>query len=124
MKNIILILSIIIAFSLSTEAQTKSDFCKRWDFVGYVYADITFTPSVLSNDYIYLNSEGKFSRMYKGSYQTGKWSWVSSTKQLKLYKSNMEESIIFKVDKITKNDLIITFKEVDDSVSIKYKHLE
>jgi hypothetical protein len=124
MKKILVALSFIIVFTVSAKAQSKSDFCKRWDFMGYVYSGITFSPSILSNDYLYLNSDGTFSRIYKGTYQIGRWRWLDSTKQLKLYKTNMEESIVFKVNKITSNDLLITFKEQNDSVRIKYKHLD
>ncbi len=120
MKKLITILILGIGFSFNVNAQTKSDFCKKWYLKGYVYWGFTFSPDENEkNDYLYFSSDGKYSAIDEGKYETGNWTWNSSGKKLYLIDSK-NNKLTLQVEDVTKNELKVVAEEDSDSITIKF----
>jgi len=120
MRKIIVILILGLFFSFSVNAQTKNDFCKKWYLKGYVYWGFTFSQDDNEkNDYLNFSSDGKYSAINEGKYETGTWTWKSSDKKLYLVDSKNNKSTL-QVEKITTNELIVIAEEDGDSITIKF----
>ena len=121
MNRIFVITILILAFSLNAKSQTKLDFCKKWNLVGYIYWGITFSPEETEkNDYLKFKEDGTFNSVDEGKLENGTWKWDSKNKSLHLYDNKSNEPLIFEVIKVTNNELILLLTDKKDSIKLKY----
>jgi hypothetical protein len=120
MKNLILILILVSAFSFNINAQTKSDFCKKWYLDGYIYWGFTISPDDNEkNDYLYFSSDGKYTGIDQGQFDTGSWIWNNSENTIYLIDSK-NNKLVLQVEKITQTELIVEAEEDGDRITIKF----
>lgn len=121
MNRIFAITILILAFNLNAKSQTKLDFCKKWNLVGYVYWGITYPPEESEkNDYLNFKENGTFVGVDEGKSENGTWKWDLKNKKLILFYSKSSKPVVFEIIKVTHNELILLLKDKEDSITLKF----
>ncbi len=122
MKKVFAIATIFFAFSLSAKTPSKLDFCKKYDFAGYIYLGITFSPEEdEKNDYLHFKQDGTFESVDKGKREKGTWEWDLESKSLYLHSNQAKKPLIMEVVKATNRKLTLLLKDEKGSIKLIFK---
>ncbi len=125
MNRALTILLIIFATSINAKSFSKLDFCEKWDFQGYIYYGMTFSPEENEkNDYLQFYEDGTFDSIDEGENETGTWEWMPKRKSLHLYNSKSNKPLILEVVKLTETALIVLLKDKKESIKLKFSKVE
>ncbi len=121
MNKIILITLVFFSF-LKVNAQSKTDFYKKWNLQAYIYWGVTFSPEDNEkNDYLNFFKDGSFSSMDEGKLGVGSWEWLPKSKSLVLKNDKTKESIQMQVVELTRDKMIVLLEDDEDSIKVKFK---
>ena len=121
MNRALTALLIIFATSINAKSLSKLDFCKKWNFQGYIYYGMTFSPEENEkNDYLQFYEDGTFESIDEGENGKGTWEWMPKNKSLYLYNSKSNKPLILEVIKLTETTLIVLLKDEKESIKLKF----
>jgi hypothetical protein len=122
MNRIFTITIIILGFCINAKSQSKLDFCNKWNFEGYIYWGISFSPrKAEKNDYMNFIEDGTFISVDEGKLENGTWEWDLKNKSLIIYESKSNKPLKFGIIQVTSNELIILLSDNEDSIKLKFR---
>ncbi len=121
MNRALTALLIIFATSINAKTLSKLDFCEKWNFQGYIYYGMTFSPEENEKkDYLQFYEDGTFDSIDEEENEKGTWEWMPKSKSLYLYKSKSNKPLILKIIKLTETTLIVLLKDEKESIKLKF----
>lgn len=95
---------------LSAEALSK-----KWKLEEYSYLFFTEAPETQEmNDYLFLKNDMSFTSISEGLYEEGKWRLDVAKKRIYLSKKGDNEALVFIVDDLNGNELVLIIDDPED----------
>jgi len=117
-----LILIILISFPVILRGQEKLDFCRKWNFDGYIYMGILYPPSNNEiTDYIYFKNDNTFASINERKFEKGNWKLDSKNITLFLSYNDSEEELLVEVVRLRGNSLIMLVRDEKDFIKMKFR---
>jgi len=118
MKNLAALMLLPLAASTGLRAQSRADFCHKWDLHGYVYWGFTFDPDEIEQgDYLRFNADGTYSGLDQGKPDAGTWTWTPARKEL-LLADDAKQNLRLEVESLSPGELVVIAKGQGDDIEI------